>query len=113
MKKLYSATEVSRLLKVEPHVLRYWETKFDIRPKRNSAGRRIYNQPQLEKLSKIKFLRYQEKMTIKGVKGKLDSLSQTGPGKSGRNERRASLLWLKKELIALRDSLTDTPDQQP
>ena len=49
--KRYTATQVSRLVGVEPHVLRYWEAKFEIKPERNSAGRRIYTEDQVQKLT--------------------------------------------------------------
>ena len=110
-RKLYSAAEVSRTLRIKPHVLRYWETKFEIKPERNSAGRRIYTQAQVEKLAKIKFLRYQEKMTVKGAKSKLIALSRVAQGKPGKDQRKATLLWLKKELISLRDMLSAKREQ--
>ena len=102
-----TATQVARMLKVEPHVLRYWETKFEIKPERNSAGRRIYREEQIEKLKRIKFLRYGEKLTIQGAKRKIVKLQQVDSGKSPSGEGVALLLWLKEELIAIRDLLAD------
>ena len=42
--KLYrSISEVSELVGVKPHVLRYWETQFSmLRPRKNRAGNRMY-----------------------------------------------------------------------
>ena len=42
--KLYrSISEVSEMLDVKPHVLRYWETQFSmLRPNKNRAGNRMY-----------------------------------------------------------------------
>jgi DNA-binding transcriptional MerR regulator len=106
-RKYYTATQVSRLLHVEPHVLRYWETKFQIKPERNSAGRRIYNEEQIEKLRRIKFLRYQEKLTIQGARRKIDRLSHVAGGSPVPDDAKATLLWIKQELIAIRDMLTE------
>jgi DNA-binding transcriptional MerR regulator len=106
-KKFYTATQVSRMLHVEPHVLRYWEAKFQIKPERNSAGRRIYSEGQIEKLRRIKFLRYQEKLTIQGAKRKIDRLSRAASGSPAADDAKATLLWIKQELIAIRDMLSE------
>ena len=108
-KQYYSATQAARLLRVQPHVLRYWEKKFEFKPERNSAGRRVYTQEQVDKMSRIKFLRNEEKLTIAGARKKLSALSRLDREKPGRKETSETLLWLKKELTELRDMLT--PEQ--
>jgi DNA-binding transcriptional MerR regulator len=105
-RRFYTATQVARRLRIPRHVLRYWEAEFEIKPERNSAGRRIYSQTQVDKLAEIKFLRYREKMTIKGARAKLATLTTMDHGRKARNERKATLLWLKKELVGLRDVLS-------
>jgi DNA-binding transcriptional MerR regulator len=107
LKKRYSATQAARLLGVKPHVLRFWEKRFEIRPERNSAGRRIYSQDQVEKLRRIKFLRYDEQFTTRGARSKLAALSRVEHSKALPREHRATLLWLKKELTSLRDALSE------
>lgn len=102
----YSAVQAAKKLRVKPHVLRYWETKFGIKPERNSAGRRIYSQEQIDKFGRIKFLRYDEKMTIKGARNRLSMLSRASQGKRLKGEDKALLLWLRKELTDLRDMLS-------
>jgi DNA-binding transcriptional MerR regulator len=69
-KKLYhSISEVSELLDVKPHVLRYWETQFrTLRPKKNRAGNRMYREKDLTLLERIKTLLYTKKYTIAGAK---------------------------------------------
>jgi DNA-binding transcriptional MerR regulator len=106
MKKYYSATQAARLLKVRPHVLRYWEKKFEFKPERSSAGRRVYTQEQVDKMSRIKFLRYEEKLTITGARKKLSTLSRLDRETPRRKKADESLLWLRKELTELRDLLT-------
>jgi DNA-binding transcriptional MerR regulator len=54
--KLYrSISEVSDLVGVKPHVLRYWETQFSmLRPKKNRAGTRMYRPEEVKMLLRIK-----------------------------------------------------------
>jgi len=68
----YLVTEVCRKLGVQPHILRYWEQEFEIKPARNSAGRRIYSEAQLERLQLVKHLVRTEKLTVAGERTGLD-----------------------------------------
>lgn len=71
-KLYYSIREVSEMLDVKPHVLRYWETQFKIlRPKKNRAGNRVYKDTDLDQLRAIKELLYDRKYTIAGARRKL------------------------------------------
>lgn len=61
-------SEVADELKVEQHVLRFWETKFSqIKPLKRGGGRRYYRPEDVELLKNIHHLLYQEGYTIKGV----------------------------------------------
>ena len=53
--KLYrSISEVSDMLDVKPHVLRYWETQFSmLRPRKNRAGNRMYRPDEVKLLHRI------------------------------------------------------------
>lgn len=68
--KLYrSISEVSEMLDVKPHVLRYWETQFSmLRPKKNRAGNRMYRPDEVKLLLRIKELLYAKRFTIEGAK---------------------------------------------
>ncbi|MFN8588592.1 MAG: MerR family transcriptional regulator [Candidatus Eisenbacteria bacterium] len=68
--KLYrSISEVSEMLDVKPHVLRYWETQFSmLRPKKNRAGNRMYRPDEVKLLLRIKELLYGRRYTIEGAK---------------------------------------------
>ena len=68
--KLYrSISEVSDMLGVKPHVLRYWETQFSmLRPKKNRAGNRMYRPEELKLLYRIKELLYERRYTIAGAR---------------------------------------------
>ena len=68
--KLYrSISEVSEMLDVKPHVLRYWETQFSmLRPKKNRAGNRMYRPDEVKMLLRIKDLLYDRRYTIEGAR---------------------------------------------
>ena len=73
IKKLYySIGEVSELLGVVQHVLRYWETEFkELAPRKNRAGKRLYRESDIETLRQIKRLLYEERYTIEGARRQL------------------------------------------
>ena len=61
-------SEVSSALDLPAHVLRFWESKFlQLKPMKRSGGRRYYRPEDIETLSEIKNLLYQEGYTIKGA----------------------------------------------
>ena len=103
--KHYLVTEVCRRLGIEPHILRYWEQEFEIKPVRNTAGRRIYNEAQLERLQLIKHLVRTEKLTVAGARRHLAKLSAQPGQPVTPSDHRQTLLWLKKELVSLRSFL--------
>ncbi len=68
-KRYFRIGEASRIIGVEPYVLRFWESEFpQIRPERADSKQRTYQKKDLEVLLKIKRLLYEEKMTIQGAK---------------------------------------------
>ena len=71
-KRYFRMGEASRIVEVEPYVLRYWEEEFpQVRPQRADSNQRTYQKKDLEVLLKIKKLLYEDKMTIKGAKQRL------------------------------------------
>jgi len=79
--RLYrSISEVSDLVGVKPHVLRYWETQFSmLRPKKNRAGNRMYRPEEVKLLIQIKDLLYARRFTIEGAKKRLRGERGEGP----------------------------------
>ena len=105
--KLYrSISEVSEMLGVKPHVLRYWETQFGmLRPRKNRAGNRMYRPEELRTLQRIKELLYERRFTIAGARRKLleerkDGDEQTEPGFADA-DRKAALTEIKSELRSI------------
>jgi DNA-binding transcriptional MerR regulator len=100
--KYYSVTEVCRKLGIKPHMLRYWEQQFELKPKRNSARRRIYSEAQIERLQLIKHLVRTEKLTVSGARRQLARMSAQATPPAAPDDHRQALLWLKKELLSVR-----------
>jgi len=70
--KFYYIGEVSKLVEVPPHIIRFWEKELSfIKPLRDQKGHRIYTEKDIEKINRIKFLVYNEGYKIRGVKKKL------------------------------------------
>lgn len=75
-KLFYKIGEVSEVVEIEPHVLRYWESEFSfLNPRKNKTGQRVYTRKDLEIVLQIKNLLYKEKYTIAGVKKKFGTNS--------------------------------------
>jgi DNA-binding transcriptional MerR regulator len=71
-KKYFRIGEISRLIGVEPYVLRYWESEFpQIKPSRADSNQRTYQRKDVELILEIKSLLYDERMTIEGAKLRL------------------------------------------
>ena len=98
IKKLYySIGEVSDLVGLEPHVLRYWESEFEmLRPRKNRAGQRAYTEEDIAVVRRIQQLLKEEKYTIAGARQVLER----------EKHRTVSEADLREELRALRTLLT-------
>ncbi len=71
-RRYFRIGEASRIVGVEPYVLRYWENEFpQLRPRRADSRQRTYQRKDLETLLEIKRLLYEERMTIEGAKLRL------------------------------------------
>lgn len=81
VKLYYRIGEVSQIVGVEPHVLRYWETEFrSIRPQKSRKGQRIYSRRDVDKLLKVRDLLYTHGFTIAGARKRLrDGGEETEP----------------------------------
>lgn len=110
-KLYYSIGEVSRLLNIKQHVLRYWETQFPaLKPKKSRAGNRIYKVRDIKYLLTLKNLLYEKGYTIAGARKKFresmnnpDALiEQLNIPFSDPDDRR-TLLALKQDLLDLKE----------
>lgn len=79
-KLVFRIGEVSRIVGVEPYVLRYWETEFSqLAPKKSGTGHRMYRRREVEQLLLIRQLLYDRQYTIKGARQYLKELGQRRP----------------------------------
>ena len=111
-KVYYSIGEVCDLSGLKPHVLRYWETQFDVlNPTKNRAGNRVYRSRDVEVVLLVKKLLYDEKYTIEGANQKLIDMRREG-GLRGRSHEVLPgefLTGIKGELEELRELLSPPP----
>lgn len=108
-KVYYSIGEVCDLTGLKPHVLRYWESQFEVlNPIKNRAGNRVYRAKEIEVVLLVKHLLYEEKYTIEGANQRLAELRSEGALKEERQDvlNPEFLSHMKEELEALRDILT-------
>lgn len=68
----YHIGQVSELLEIKAHVLRYWEQEIPLlSPRKDESGRRIYTRQELDLLMRIKYLIQEKKFTLAGAREKL------------------------------------------
>lgn len=68
-KQYFKIGEVSELVGVDPHVLRYWEAEFKvIKPLRAGSRQRLYRRSDVENLLRIRGLLYDQGYTIAGAR---------------------------------------------
>jgi DNA-binding transcriptional MerR regulator len=76
-KLFFRIGEVSHIVGVEPHVLRYWESEFPaLTPRKSSSGQRMFRRRDVELLLRIKHLLYDRKFTIEGARRALSERRQ-------------------------------------
>lgn len=98
-KRFFKIGEVSRIVGVPTHVLRYWEREFSLlRPRRAPSKQRVYKRKDVEMLLRIKKLLHNEKYTIAGARKKLQPASAPP-------SPHETLEEIKQELIDLRRML--------
>lgn len=78
-KMFFRIGELAELVGVEPHVLRYWESEFRVRPARSPSGQRMYRRKDIATFLRIKSLLYSQGFTIAGARRALSEARQGGP----------------------------------
>lgn len=108
-KVYYSIGEVGELTGLKAHVLRYWETQFDlISPSKNRAGNRVYKAKDVENILLVKHLLYERRYTLEGARQELKTRRKGGEVKSLREQTvtPAVLDEIRETLARARDVLT-------
>jgi DNA-binding transcriptional MerR regulator len=120
-KKYFRIGEVSKIVGVDTHVLRYWETEFPrIRPRRAKSRQRLYRKQDVECLLLVKELLHEQGYTISGARKVLKERlargaagcvhSGGGSGRVGVAGSGRHLSYIKKELQKI---LEQVADRQP
>jgi DNA-binding transcriptional MerR regulator len=107
-KEYYSIGEVSELVGLPAHVLRYWESQFSVlNPSKNRSGNRVYQRKEIKLILLVKQLLHVEKYTVEGAKQRIDQLRKGGglPGAAASALDDQMVAVLREELVALRDLL--------
>lgn len=99
-KAYFRIGEVSKILNVEPYVIRYWESEFKtIKPVRTKTSQRLYRKKDVQELLTIRNLLYQQRFTINGAKQQLMKMRDREESADTANEK---LIYIKKELEKIR-----------
>ena len=113
--KQYKISEMTKLINVEAHVLRYWEEELQLPIKRNDLGHRYYTEEDKELFLRVKQLK-EKGIQLKGIRSILDlpqeedngligvnlpqmSTKQTLPFSDNKEEKSYRLQMLLKGLI--------------
>ncbi len=111
-KLFYKIGEVSRIVDVEPYVLRYWETEFPfLKPRKNKSGQRVYIKKDVELLITVKRLLYQERYTIEGVRKRLGLPSAGNEHKTEKDLQRKEVRQPSRAIEHVKKRLRDILSQ--
>ena len=95
-------SEVSEMLEVPAHVLRFWESKFKtLSPLKRNGGRRYYRPDDVDLLVRIRDLLYRDGYTIKGAQKLLTS------GDEGEGRHAVGTAELHEALALLAEAQAD------
>lgn len=119
-KLLYSMGEVAEMFDVNPSLIRYWETQFDVlKPKKNRKGNRLFTPEDVRTLKVIYHLVKERGMTLEGAKKSLKQNRGAADRDSELLERlqriRALLVEVREDLKAGAGELLvdDVPESAP
>ena len=105
-KAYFRIGEVSKILNVEPHVIRYWETEFStVKPVRTKTAQRLYRNKDVRELLNIKNLLYFQRFTIDGAKKQLLNIRVKKEPEKGDDEEE-KLIFIKRELQQIKNIIS-------
>ena len=105
-KTYFRIGEVSNILNVKAHVIRYWETEFStVKPVRTKTAQRLYRKKDVQELLNIMDLLYFQGFTIDGAKKQLFKMrGKEEPEKVDDEEEK--LILIKRELQQIKNIIS-------
>lgn len=103
--KIYMISDAAKQVKVEAHVLRYWEEELELPAKRNEMGHRYYTEEDIAQFCRVKELKEQG-MQLKGIRNLLKNGSLIERGKlddKNEIEKRHVVMVKKGEFLPVSD----------
>ena len=105
-KAYFRIGEVSKIVNVEPYVIRYWETEFKtLSPVRTKTAQRLYRKRDVQELLMIKNLLYTQRFTIDGAKKQLYKMRGNSDPETKTSEKQ-TLNLIKQELQKIRTMIS-------
>jgi DNA-binding transcriptional MerR regulator len=114
---LFKAAEVCELVRVQPYVLRSWESEFPaLGVSKTAGGPRVYRRRDVEQVLRIKHLLLVEGLTLAGARRRLDDETKPAAGDAPIDElfsqqTRNRLTAVKRGLRAILDLLAARPGE--
>ena len=107
--------EVSEMLGLKNHILRYWENEFPVlKPRKAPNNQRMYTRKEIEKILLIRKLLYTDRFSISGAKRALRDWHKTTPKQSSLKQSKSvnkeDFLALGLELKKLIDQVRSLKD---
>ena len=100
--KTFSIGAVCKMLKVKPHIIRYWEKEFPfLKPKRSLVGRREYAERELHLLFRLKYLLGKRELTLETAKEQIWKEIDTQ-----QLDMKVSIQQLRGEMLDILDQLS-------
>lgn len=110
-KKYYTLKQVAKLTNIPIHTLKFWRKEFKFHLEQNSSGRKIFSQEDIDKMLLIRHLRQQEKLTLSGIKRRLEQMKEIPKSKEA-GKYRQNILWIQKELLSVKNLLHQSLDDE-
>jgi DNA-binding transcriptional MerR regulator len=106
-KAYFRIGEVSKIVNVEPYVIRYWETEFKtLSPVRTKTAQRLYRKRDVQELLTIKNLLYSQRFTIDGAKKQLYKMRGNNDPEIKKTSEKQTLILIKQELQKIRTMIS-------
>lgn len=101
--KIYTISDAAKNVKVEAHVLRYWEEELELPVKRNEMGHRLYTEEDIKQLQRIKELKEQG-LQLKAIRSVMK-------GEAGEFGKRHLLMVKRGEVLPVGESTTHSMEE--